>query len=354
MNGFADCKPLDLGGLKIKLPIIQGGMGVGISLSSLAGAAAKEGAAGIISTAQIGFRDPDFEKDPLQANLRAIPKHVKRAREIAGGGVIGVNIMVATKEYARYVAEAVKSGVDLIISGAGLPMELPKLTKGSRTKLLPIVSSLKAAELILKTWKRRYDRLPDGIVVEGPKAGGHLGFKKEALKDAQGLHYEEEIKSIISYVRQFGQQFGQYIPVITAGGIRCREDVEKQRSLGADGVQVATRFVPTEECDASMAYKEAYIECRKEDIVIVNSPVGMPGRAIRNAFIRRTETEKEPIRKCFGCLSGCRPDTAPYCITKALINAAKGDIDNALLFCGAEAYKETRIRTVKEVLAELL
>lgn len=358
-------KPLVIGDLIAKNPIIQGGMGVGISLSSLAGAVAKEGGIGIISTAQIGFREPDFEKNPLEANLRALGKELKKARELAPKGIIGFNIMVATRQYALYVKEAVKAGADLIISGAGLPVSLPEYVAGSRTKIAPIVSSVKSAMVICKMWDRKYQTAPDLVVIEGPLAGGHLGFTTEQLHDIGAdsedveatFHqaaYDREIRDIIQVVRDYGRKYEKEIPVVTAGGIYDHQDVLHHVSLGADGVQVATRFVTTEECDAPLAYKQAYIQAKKEDIVITKSPVGMPGRAIENDFLLRVK--QEPLRPdhCYQCLEKCQPDQIPYCITKALVNAANGNLEDALLFCGSNAYRTDKIETVAQVMEELV
>ncbi|MGB8454893.1 MAG: nitronate monooxygenase family protein [Anaerocolumna sp.] len=343
-------KALNIGNLTAKLPLIQGGMGVGISLSSLAGAVSAKGGIGVISTAQIGFAEPDFDRNPLETNLRMIGEHIKRARKLAPSGILGVNIMVATQNYARYVKEAIKNGIDLIISGAGLPTELPEIAKGSKTKLIPIVSSLKAANVILKMWDRKNNIVPDAIIIEGPKAGGHLGFHQEQLEHIDEEAYEEEVKSIIALTKDYGTKYGKDIPVIVAGGIQNKQDMEHYFSLGADGIQVATKFVTTEECDADMKYKQAYINCKKEDIIIVKSPVGMPGRAIRNSFMERVLLNRIPIKHCYNCIKTCDPATTPYCITEALANAAKGNLDEALLFCGANAYMEDKIRTVQDVL----
>ncbi len=343
-------KALKIGNLTAKLPLIQGGMGVGISLSSLAGAVSAKGGIGVISTAQIGFTEPDFEHNPLEANLRMIGEHIKRARKIAPSGILGVNIMVATQNYARYVKEAIKNGIDLIISGAGLPTELPEIAKGSKTKLVPIVSSLKAANVILKMWDKKNNTAPDALIIEGPKAGGHLGFKPEQLVNIDEEAYEEEVKNIIALTKDYGTKYGKEIPVIVAGGIQNKQDMEHYFSLGADGIQVATKFVTTEECDADIKYKYSYIDCKKEDIIIVKSPVGMPGRAIKNAFMARVNLGRIPIKRCHNCIKSCNPADTPYCITEALANAAKGDLDDALLFCGANAYMEDKIRTVQDVL----
>lgn len=376
MEAAISLKPLKIGNLVAKRPVIQGGMGVGVSLSSLAGAVAKAGGIGIISTAQIGFKDQDFGKNPMAANLRAIHSELKKAREKAPQGILGFNIMVATKEYASYVKEAVKAGADVIISGAGLPIDMPKFVaeaenenggsekKERRTMIAPIVSSVKSALVICRMWDRKYHTTPDFVVVEGPCAGGHLGFSREQLTElgADTDHvaetfdepaYDKEVRGIIEVVKGFAEKYKKHIPVITAGGIFDHKDVLHQFALGAEGVQAATRFVTTEECDADIAYKEAYINAKEEDIVIVKSPVGMPGRAIKNKFLERVSQGPLKVERCFQCLEHCNPATTPYCITKALINAAEGRIDEALLFCGSNAYRCEKIETVPEVMAAL-
>lgn len=345
-------KSLIIGDLKAEVPVIQGGMGVGISLSGLAGAVAAQGAIGIISTAQIGYREPDFDEHPIEANMRAIRQEIEKAKEISGGGIVGVNIMVATKEYERYVQAAVEAGADLIISGAGLPMKLPALAGESKTKLAPIVSSLKSAEVIFKYWMKKYNRLPDLVVIEGPRAGGHLGFHMEELENIDDAAYDEEIKSIIARVNGYGAQQGKEIPVVVAGGVYERKDMEHYMEMGAAGVQMATRFVTTYECDASPAYKQTYIDAKKEDIIIVKSPVGMPGRAIRNPFMERAKEGKIPHGRCHTCISTCKPAETPYCITEALVNAAVGNVDQALLFCGSNAYRAEKLEHVKDIIDE--
>lgn len=347
-------QPLQIGELTAKYPIIQGGMGVGVSRYKLAGAVAKAGGIGIISTAQIGFDEPDFEKNPIETNLFAIKKHIKQAKELADGGIVGVNIMVATKHYDRYVKTACEAGVDVIISGAGLPIALPSLTEGFPTKIAPIVSSVKSASVILKMWDRKLHKTADFIVIEGPKAGGHLGFTKDQLDHIDTLSYEEEIKKIIAHIKQYEEKYERSIPVIIAGGIFDHKDILHAISLGADGVQIASRFVVTEECDASEIYKQAYLDAKSEDIEIVLSPVGMPGRAIHNTFIESVKNKKIPIGKCFHCLEHCNPQTIPYCITKALVNAVKGDLDHGLIFCGDCVDRLTKMTTVPELMKELV
>lgn len=343
---------LKIGDLEAKIPVIQGGMGVGISLSNLAGNVAKSGGIGIISTAQIGYQEEGFDENPIETNLKAIEKHIKRAKEIAQGGIVGVNIMAATKKYEEYVKAAVRAGVDLIISGAGLPARLPELVEKSRTKIAPIVSTVKSAKVICKLWDRKYNRCPDMVVVEGPKAGGHLGFSYEELEHITEKEYEEEIKGIIQVIEEYREKYNCQIPVVAAGGIYDAEDMKRVMKLGVDGVQVATRFVTTYECDASDAYKQAYIDAKKEDIEIVKSPVGMPGRAIRNAFIEKAEQGKTKITKCHQCLERCKQKDIPYCITDALVNAVKGNLSEGLIFCGENAWRAKKLEHVSDIMQE--
>lgn len=344
--------PLNIGNISLKLPIIQGGMGVGVSLSNLASAVTNAGGLGVISAAQIGFRENTFFNDPIMTNLEALKNEIKLAKSKCNNGPIGVNIMVATKEYAKYVKSAIKAGADIIISGAGLPTTLPELTKNTSVKIAPIVSSLKATKVILKLWDKHYKTTADMVVIEGPKAGGHLGFNKEDLKMTSD-EFDESILNIIDEVKNYSKKYSKEIPVIVAGGVFDGKDICKYLNLGASGVQMATRFVTTNECDASDEFKNAYINAKKEDIVIVKSPVGMPGRAILNPFIKKTQEGRLKVDKCFNCLSVCNPKETPYCITKALINSVNGDIDNGLIFCGENAYKLNKITTVKELIDEL-
>ena len=345
-------KSLKIGDLEVKIPVVQGGMGVGISLSGLAGNVSACGGLGVISTAQIGWREPDFYEKPFEANFRAIEKEIKKARELAKGGVLGVNIMVATQRYEEYVKSAVKAGIDIVISGAGLPIDLPKYVEGSKTKIAPIVSSLKSLTVICRMWERKYQTAPDLVVSEGPKAGGHLGFSREELETVTDEAYDDVIVSIIEKVKEYSEKFSKKIPVVVAGGIYERKDMEHVMKLGADGVQMGTRFVTTKECDADEAYKQSYIKAKKEDIKIVQSPVGMPGRAILNPFLEKVKTEKCKIKHCYQCIVTCDKKTIPYCITEALVNAAEGRVDEGLLFCGENAYRADKIETVAEIMEE--
>lgn len=346
---------LKIGNKKSKYPIIQGGMGVGVSLHKLAGTVSKEGGIGVISMADIGYQEEDFNKKPMEANLRAIGKEIKMAREIAGEDkILGANIMVALQNYAEIVKECVKQKIDLIISGAGIPKDLPEYVKGTNTKIAPIVSSLRCCQLIVKHWIKKYNYIPDMIVIEGTEAGGHLGFKKEELQEDNKPKLEDITKEVVDYIQEVEKEYNKEIPVIAAGGIWDKNDINKFLNLGADGVQMATRFVTTYECDASDEFKNAYINADKEDIKIINSPVGMPGRAIYNKFIKGTEKEKCKIDKCYKCIKTCDVLKTPYCITKALINSVKGNIENGLIFCGSNVYKAKEIVSVHNLMQELI
>ena len=345
-------KELVIGDITAKIPIIQGGMGVGISLHKLAGAVAREGAIGVISAAQPGFREKDFYTNTVEANMRALSREIKLAKEISKGGIIGVNIMVAATHYEEYVKCCIENGADIIISGAGLPMDLPKYAQGAHIKLAPIVSSAKAFKVILSRWIKKYDRVADLVVIEGPKAGGHLGFKADEAENID--NFDGEILNILEARREFEEKTGKKIPVVFGGGVFYKEDIDHcLNDLGLDGVQMATRFVATEECDADIAFKQAYVDAKREDVAIVKSPVGMPGRAIRNNFIKNVVPKGCKVTRCFRCLHHCDPATTPYCISAALFNGANGDMDNALVFCGENVYKIDKITTVKDIIDEL-
>ena len=346
-------KELVIGNLIAKSPVIQGGMGIGVSRSSLASAVSNAGGIGVISGVNIGYDEDDFENNTLEANLRALKKHLKIAKEKSNNGVIGVNLMVAMNYYEEHVKTSVEAGCDIIISGAGLPLQLPKLVKDSTTKIAPIVSSSKATSVILKMWDKKDNTTADLIIVEGPKAGGHLGFNNEELNNIKSINYDEEFIKILNITKKYEEKYNKKIPVIAAGGISSGVDVKKYLDLGAGGVQVGTRFVATHECDAHDNFKQSYIDAKEEDIEIVKSPVGMPGRAIKNKFIESVLYSRPKITKCYNCLVPCNPKVTPYCISTALINAVKGDVDDALLFCGADASKINELKSVKEVMNEL-
>jgi len=342
-----------LGDLRIPVPVVQGGMGVGVSLSGLASAVANEGGIGVISAVGIGMRDPDFETDPLGIHMRTLRAEIRAARERTQG-VLGVNIMVALSNYPDYIRVSQEEGIDVIFSGAGLPLGLPEaLRPGPRPKLVPIVSSGRAAVAICRRWQRHYDLLPDAVVVEGPLAGGHLGFRREQIDDP-AFALEAILPEVVQAVQPFAEQAGRAIPVIAAGGVFTGADICRCLSLGAAAVQMGTRFVGTCECDASPAFKQAYLDCRKEDLCIIESPVGLPGRAIRNDFIEEfARLRGQRVRCPYACISSCQRETASYCIAKALMNAMRGDLDHGFAFAGANAYRVQEIVPVRELMQSL-
>lgn len=346
---------LKIGGFEVKIPIIQGGMGVGISLSGLASAVANEGGVGVISATGIGMLEPDYSTNFKEANKRALRKEIKKVRGMTTG-VIGVNIMVALSDFHDLVQVAVDEGADLVFLGAGLPLKplpLDRLREVT-TKVVPIVSSARAAKIIFKYWEKNYNHVPDAVVVEGPLAGGHLGFKKEQINN-HDYALEKILQEVISVIKPYEQHFNKSIPVIAAGGIYTGADIHKFIQLGAQGVQMATRFVATHECDASIEFKEAYVKCEKEDLIIVDSPVGLPGRAIQNKFLEEVSAGvKKPFKCPWKCLKTCDFKKSPYCIALALNNARKGNLGKGFAFAGANAYRIDKIISVKELIETLL
>lgn len=347
-------KEMHIGELVARLPIIQGGMGVGVSLSGLAAAVAQEGGVGVIAAAGMGMLEPDGFSNYVEASKRRMRVEIQKARAMTDG-LLGVNIMVALSNFADMVTTSLEEGIDIIFSGAGLPMNLPQfLQPHHKTKLVPIVSSGRAAVLICKRWLDRYHYLPDAFVVEGPKAGGHLGFKPEQLTQPE-FALERLVPEVIQAIQPISTQNQKHIPVIAAGGIFTGADIFKFMQLGADGVQMATRFVTTHECDASLKFKQAYLDARPEDIVIIKSPVGMPGRAVRNEFIENVEAGKKKPFKCpYHCITTCELEKSPYCIALALTNAQKGNLKQGLEFAGENVYRCTEIVSVKELMNSLV
>jgi len=345
---------LRIGNLAIAVPIIQGGMGVGISLSRLASAVANEGGVGVISSAGLGLLYKEFSKDFLAASIYGLKEEIRKARELTLG-VIGVNVMVAMTNFTDMIKTAISEKVDIITAGAGLPLDLPSfLKKDSTTKLVPIVSSARATRIICEKWKTNYDYLPDAVIVEGPRAGGHLGFKEEQIDDVD-YSLEKLVPEIVVELKVFEDKYSAKIPLFAAGGIYTGEDISKIIKLGASGVQMGTRFVTTDECDASPAFKQAYINALSSDIEIIKSPVGMPGRAILSNFIKKVRDGKKQPKKCpFKCIKTCDISRSPYCIIVALINALKGNFESGYAFAGANAFRATRISSVKEIFQSLL
>jgi len=344
---------LRIADLVARVPIIQGGMGIGVSLSGLASAVANQGGVGVIATAGIGVLSLDRETGYVEASIKVLREEIRKAKD-ATKGILGVNIMVALTNFADMVETSVAEGVDLILSGAGLPLDLPKyLREGVKTKLVPIVSSAKAARIICKRWLSRFNRLPDAFVVEGPMAGGHLGFSSEQLDDP-GYALEKIIPEVVEAVSIFERENGVQIPVIAAGGIYTGADILEFIKLGAAGVQMGTRFVATHECDADIEFKKAYIEAKKEDMIIIESPVGLPGRAIRNNFINSIQRgHKKPFKCPYHCITSCNCTDSPYCIAMALANARKGKLKYGFAFAGQNAFRVNQILSVRELIESL-
>ncbi len=346
--------PLVIKEMELPIPIIQGGMGVGISLHRLASAVSNAGGLGVIAAAAIGLERIETVKDLRRADEEVLKEEIRLAKEMAPGKPIGVNIMVAVTNYEEKVKAAIDAGADAIISGAGLPLTLPQVAEGKDVLLIPIVSSAKAAEVILKRWWKRHKRLPDAFVLEGPLAGGHLGFSEEELVEEKVPDVFSILEELIHLTDKWRIKTGYKIPVIVAGGIYRGWEVRRAIEMGAAGVQMATRFVATHECDADVAFKEMYVKAKKEDVLIIKSPVGMPARALRTPFVERMlKGETVPVRCPYNCLKPCNPKKVPYCIAEALIRAKRGDTENGLFFCGARVYEVDGIYSVKEVFEQL-
>lgn len=347
---------MKLGNRELALPLIQGGMGVGVSMGGLAGAVAAEGAMGTLSTADAGWNEPDFAAHPQQANLRALRREVQRAKRLAAGaGLVAVNAMVATRQYADSVRTALEAGADAIVSGAGLPLELPALAEDFEALLAPIVSGPRAAQLICRTWAKRYGRVPDFVVLEGCQAGGHLGFEEADLLSGRCTPLSRLIPEVLAALRPFEEKFGRAIPLFCAGGVATGAEMARCTRLGAAGAQLATRFIATEECDASQGYKDVLLAARPEDLRIIHSPVGMPGRAVNSPLVQRLAAGmRQPPAHCSGCIKSCRPAETPFCITHALIEAVKGNWEEGLFFSGSRVDLVDRMRTVPDLIDELM
>ncbi len=344
---------LRLGDLEVPHPIIQGGMGVRISIHGLASAVSRAGGIGVIAAAAVGLEEPDAFKNFSEADARVLRQEIRKAKELAPGRPVGVNIMVAQTDYKKLVKIALEEGIDIIFSGAGLPMSLPKLAQESKVKLVPIVSSARAAAIITRNWLKKYGRRPDAFVIEGALAGGHLGFSYEELAKERA----KPLLAILQETRKALEPYeeGEPIPLIVAGGIFYGWEVRQAIEAGAQGVQMATRFVATQECDAAPAFKEAYLRATEDDVVIIKSPVGMPGRALRNPFVEAMiRGEKRPITCPYLCLKPCVPEKSPFCIALALLLAKKGDVKRGLIFAGARVAEVKEITTVPRLFQKLM
>lgn len=343
-------EPLIIGDLQIRIPIIQGAMGVQVSTASLASAVANCGGAGTIASVGLGYGTEENETNFVKASREGLEKEIRLAKELTKG-IVGINIMVALSNYEDLARTTAREKADFIVSGAGLPLKLPEFTDGTPIALVPIVSSARAADIILRVWRKRYNRLPDAIVVEGPLAGGHLGFKSEDLKSHKGDNLENLVVDVLKVVKEYERELRINIPVIAAGGIFDGKDVAKFLGLGAKGVQIATRFVATFECPVADEFKQLYLAAGKEDVVIIDSPVGMPGRVIMTGLIDRViHGDRVPVKCNYRCIKTCDPKTAPYCIAKALFNAVIGNLDKAVVFAGSNVSRVEKIISVEELM----
>jgi len=297
--------------------------------------------------------EKDYANHFLESNIRALKDEIRKAREKTKG-ILGVNIMVAMTHFAELVKAAIEEKIDIIFAGAGLPLSLPSfLSQETHTRLVPIVSSARAAGIIAKRWFDKYKYAPDAIVVEGPLAGGHLGFSEEQINKPE-YALEKITIEVVNEMKNAKEKYGKAIPVIAGGGIYTGADIHKLIQLGASGVQMATRFVTTNECDASDGFKQTYIDCKEEDIGIIKSPVGMPGRAIINNYIIDVNKGNKTPYKCpYHCIVTCKEESSPYCISIALMNAKRGKMNNGFAFAGANAYRAEKIVPVQELMQTL-
>ncbi|MCK4344638.1 MAG: nitronate monooxygenase [Bacteroidales bacterium] len=344
---------LQIGNITADIPIIQGGMGVRVSLASLSSAVANQGGIGTISS--IGLGDVEASKKEYERISReALISEIRKAKSMTDGH-LAVNFMGVLSNADDLIKSSVEEGIKMIVYGAGLPMKLPNLAHDPSVNLVPIISSARVAGLILRVWDQRYEKTADGLILEGPLAGGHLGFSEEQLQQPEKYSLEKLLPEVLETIKPYEDKYGKKIPVIAAGGIFNGKDIAKMLSMGASGVQMGTRFVCTEECDVSQEFKQAYLDSKEEDMVIIKSPVGMPGRAIRNHFLKDLEVKGKLKIKCpYRCLTVCQVEKAQYCIALALVNSYLGDVDNGLIFAGQNAYRCNKIVTVKELIKELL
>ena len=344
---------LIIGDLEIKVPIIQGGMGVRVSASSLASAVSNEGAFGVIASVGLGeeYSDKTLSyKKRSEMALREIIRETKRLTK----NPFGVNIMCALTNYDDLVKAAEEEDAAAIISGAGLPLKLPSMVKNNRVKLIPIISSPRAAEIICKSWLGKYGRLPDAFVLEGPLAGGHLGFSFKELENIEDVSLEKMLRDVLVIVSKYEKSSNVKIPLIAAGGVFDGKDIARMFKLGSSGVQMGTRFVCTNECDAAPEFKKAFLDAKEEDVIIIKSPVQLPGRVVKNKFVADIlDGKKEPFICKYKCLATCNPDNVDYCIAQALVNAYRGNLGKGLVMCGSNVFRVDKIVSVKELIKEL-
>ncbi len=346
-------KSFQIGDLNIPVPIVQGGMGIGISLSGLASAVASQGGIGTIATVGTGLIHGTPDKSYKQNNIEAVIQEIRKARQLTTG-VLGVNIMSVLSNFSDLVQTSIKEKIDIIFSGAGLPLDLPRYkTEGSKTKLVPIVSSGRAALIIAKKWMQNYNYLPDAFVVEGPEAGGHLGFSFDDLEKKK-FNLLSLVQDVLKITKDLKNSYNKEIPVIAGGGIATGAHIKQLLKQGISAVQLGTSFIATQECDASTKFKQTIIDASQKDIRLIQSPIGLPGRAIENDFLLAAERgEKRPSICKYNCIKSCNPKTTKYCIAEALLSAYLGKLKSGFAFSGAKGYNIKSVTTVKEVFDRL-
>lgn len=357
-------KALKIGKHILEYPIVQGGMGLGISWDKLAGTVSLEGGLGVISAVGTGYyADAKYSKKVINSkpfdaenfySKEGLSAIVKNARKICGTKPLGVNILYAINEYDRVIKDACEAGVDIIITGAGLPTNMPEFTVDyPDVALVPIVSSAKALKIICKRWTQRYNRLPDAVIVEGPLSGGHQGFTYEQC----GME-EYQLENLIAPILEEIKLWGDF-PLIAAGGVWDHSDIQTMFTLGAQGVQIGTRFIGTYECDAADVFKDILVKSTKEEIQLFKSPVGYPARGVRTNLIKMVEQKEGPAIRCISnCVSPCHrgqeAKAVGYCIADRLYDAYNGNVETGLFFTGANGYKLNEIISVKELMAKLV
>lgn len=344
---------LRIGELVARIPIVQGGMGVRVSMAPLAAAVANEGGIGTLSGIGLGDIHASGQQF-LESSRQALIQEIHKARERTSG-LLAVNIMGALSNATDLVRASVENGVRIIVFGAGLPMKLPGIVQDPQVKLVPIISSSRVAQLIQQMWANRFDRSVDAFILEGPLAGGHLGYTPEQLAHPEACSLERSLPEVLQAVAPYEDRYGHKIPIIVAGGLHDGADILRMLRLGASAVQMGTRFVCTTECSASAEFKQAYIEATEDDVVIVKSPVGLPGRALKNRFLKALGAGERPRVRCsYRCLTTCKIKESKYCIAQALFNSVSGDVDHGLIFCGAGVPRIQRIQSVKALFEELI
>lgn len=347
---------LKIGNFQFELPIVQGAMGVRVSSHPLPATVANAGGLGTITSLGLGTIDSNQENFARDSR-EALIEEIQKSRDLDNHGTdkpLALNVMGVLSNVNNLIATAVENGIKMIVYGAGIPNKLPKVVPDTSVKLILMINSAKLATGLLNLWWRFYQRVPDAFILEGPLAGGHLGYTTEQLANPKEFYLEKILAEVVEAVRPYEQKIGRKIPIIAAGGIYTGEDIARMLHIGAAGVQLGTRFVVTHECPAAMEFKQAYLDAREDDILVIHSPVGMPGRVIRNGFLAKVANHQVNMRCPYKCISFCDIKHAGFCIAQALFNAKEGKLEDGLIFAGANVHRVNRIISVRELMAELV